>query len=106
GMIYLFGGGDGVRQLDSIIRVDPGTGAARTVGRLPAGSSDSAATALGGTAYVVGGYTGTRWLDTILGFRPGAAPPAAGRLPTPSSPSTRIAGSSNRPDGSAPRSPT
>ena len=34
GAVYLFGGGDGVRQLDGIIRVAPGAPA--TVGRLPA----------------------------------------------------------------------
>jgi DNA-binding beta-propeller fold protein YncE len=83
GSVYLFGGGDGVRQLDGIIRIDPATGRTTSVGRLPAGSSDSAATALNGTAYVVGGFTGTRWLDTILAWKPGSAPRVAGRLPTP-----------------------
>ena len=43
------------------------------VGHLPAPSSDQAAAAIGGTAYIVGGYTGTRWLDTIVAWRPGAA---------------------------------
>ena len=57
--VYLFGGGNGVSQLDDIVRVDPATGSARLVGRLPAASSDSSAAAIGGTAYVVGGYTGT-----------------------------------------------
>ena len=54
GAVYLFGGGDGVHQLDGIIRVTPGTPA--TVGRLPAPSSDQAGAALGGAEYVVGGY--------------------------------------------------
>jgi DNA-binding beta-propeller fold protein YncE len=80
---YVFGGGDGVRQLDSIYRVDPASGGVSSVGRLPAASSDSAAAAIGGTAYVVGGYTGTRWLDTILAWRPGSAPRVVGRLPAP-----------------------
>lgn len=79
GSVYLFGGGDGVRQLDGIQRVSPG--APTTVGRLPAPSSDQSAAVIGGTAYVVGGFTGTRWLDTIVAWRPGAAPRVVGRLP-------------------------
>jgi YVTN family beta-propeller protein len=67
--LYLFGGGNGVSQLDGIVRVDP-NGAATTVGRLPAPSSDSLAATIGHTAYVVGGYTGARWLDTIVAYDP------------------------------------
>ena len=81
GNVYLFGGGNGTAQLDQIIRVDPTTGASRTVGRLPAPSSDQASAAVGGTAYVVGGYTGARWLDTIVAWRPGSSPRLVGRLP-------------------------
>jgi YVTN family beta-propeller protein len=77
--VYLFGGGDGLRQLDGIQRVVPG--APRTVGHLPAPSSDQAAAAIDGTAYVVGGYTGTRWLDTIVAWRPGAPAHVVGHLP-------------------------
>jgi DNA-binding beta-propeller fold protein YncE len=80
---YVFGGGDGVRQRDEIIRFDPATGSNAVVGRLPAPSSDQAAAAIGGTAYVVGGYTGTRWLDTIVAWRPGTRARVVGRLPTP-----------------------
>ncbi len=80
--VYLFGGGDGVRQLADIVRVDPRTGRAAVVGRLPAPSSDLSAAVVDGTAYVVGGYTGVHWLDTILAWRPGSAPRVAGRLPT------------------------
>ncbi len=79
---YVFGGGDGVRQLDHILRIDPATGHVAIVGRLPAASSDSAAAAIGGTAYLVGGYTGTRWLDTIVAFRPGAPARVVAHLPT------------------------
>ncbi len=82
-MVYLFGGGDGVRQHDEIIRVDPASGATAAVGRLPAPSSDQAAAAMGGTAYIVGGYTGTRWLDTIVAWRPGGRARVVGHLPTP-----------------------
>src|SRR5690242_5713167 len=59
GHTYLFGGGNGVAQLDGIVRVP-----ASQAGRLPAASSDQASATIGETAYVVGGYTGTRWLDT------------------------------------------
>jgi YVTN family beta-propeller protein len=79
--VYLFGGGDGVRQLDAIVRVAPGAPA--TVGRLPAPSSDQAGAVVGGSEYVVGGYTGTQWLDTIVRWRPGTAARVVGHLPTP-----------------------
>jgi YVTN family beta-propeller protein len=81
GNVYLFGGGNGVAQLDDILRVDPATGHATLVSHLPAGSSDSSAAAIGGTAYVVGGFTGTRWLDTIVAWRPGAAARVVAHLP-------------------------
>src|SRR5438067_9821886 len=80
--VYLFGGGTGSRQLDTILRVDPRTGASRQVGRLPAPSSDQNAARVGGTAYVVGGYTGTRWLDTIVAWAPGRQAKVVARLPT------------------------
>lgn len=68
--VYLFGGGNGVVQLDQITRIDS-AGHSRIVGRLPAPSSDQAGAAIGGTVYIVGGFTGTRWLDTIVAWRPG-----------------------------------
>ncbi|GEM_PF-42606 len=82
GSVYLFGGGDGTKQLDQILRIDPGTGTVRRVGSLPAPSSDQAAAAIGGTAYVVGGYTGTAWLRTIVAWAPGTAPHVVGQMPT------------------------
>ena len=60
GAVYLFGGGTATTQLDTILMIDPRTGAAQTAGHLPSGSSDQAAAAIGRTAYVVGGYTGGR----------------------------------------------
>jgi len=78
---YLFGGGTGVGQLDTILMVDPRTGAAQVAGRLPAPSSDQAGAAVGGTAYIVGGYTGSRWLDTIVAWRPGHAAHVVAHLP-------------------------
>ena len=80
---YVFGGGNGVSQLDDIVRVDPATGTSTVAGRLPSASSDSSGAAIGGTAYVVGGYTGSRWLDTIVAWRPGAAARVVARLPAP-----------------------
>ncbi len=80
---YELGGGDGIRQLDQILRVDPATGATTRVGRLPAPSSDHAAAILGDHAYVVGGYTGTSWLNTIVSWRPGRSARVVARLPTP-----------------------
>jgi DNA-binding beta-propeller fold protein YncE len=80
---YEFGGGDGVRQLGQILRIDPTNGTAIRVGSLPAPSSDHAAAVLSGEAYIFGGYTGTSWLDTIVGWRPGQKARVVARLPTP-----------------------
>src|SRR5439155_1411196 len=66
---------------DTILMIDPHTGAAQAVGHLPAGSSDQAAAAIGRTAYIVGGYTGGRWLDTIVAWRPGGGARIVARLP-------------------------
>ncbi len=74
---YVFGGGNGVAQLDQILRT-PRTPA----GRLPLPSSDQTAATIGGTAYVVGGYTGTRWLDTIVAFTPRGGTHVVAHLPT------------------------
>ena len=49
---YLFGGGTGTAQIDTILMVDPRTGAAQAVGHLPAGSSDQSAAAIGRTATI------------------------------------------------------
>ena len=78
---YVFGGGNGVAQLDAILAVDPSSGAAQAVGRLPAPSSDQSAAAVGRTAYVVGGYTGSRWLDSIVAWRPGGRARVVAHLP-------------------------
>src|SRR5919204_2925700 len=81
--VYVFGGGNGVAQLDHILQVDPQTGVVRDAGRLPAASSDAAAAAVGQTAYIVGGFTGTRWLNTIVAWRPGERPSVVGHLRVP-----------------------
>jgi DNA-binding beta-propeller fold protein YncE len=77
GRAYAFGGGNGVAQLDQIVRA-PATAA----GRLPQPSSDQTAATIGGTAYVVGGYTGTHWLDTIVAFDPRRGARVVAHLPT------------------------
>ena len=81
-LAYLFGGGTGAAQIDTIVRVDPRTGAAEAVGHLPVRSSDQAGAAIGGTAYIVGGYTGTRWLDTIVAWKPGGRARVVAHLPS------------------------
>jgi YVTN family beta-propeller protein len=79
---YLFGGGNGPAQIDTIVRVDPRTGAAEAIGHLPSGSSDQTGAAIGGTAYIVGGFTGSRWLDTIVAWKPGSAARVVAHLPS------------------------
>ena len=81
GSVYVFGGGDGIRQLDHILRIDSRSGRVTQAGRLPAASSDASAASIGSTAYVVGGYTGTRWLDTIVAFRAGGSARVVAHLP-------------------------
>jgi YVTN family beta-propeller protein len=80
---YLFGGGTGPAQIDTIVQVDPHTGAAQAIGHLPSGSSDQTGAAIGGTAYIVGGYTGTHWLDTIVAWKPGGRARVVAHLPSP-----------------------
>jgi YVTN family beta-propeller protein len=79
---YLFGGGNGPAQIDTIVRIDPRTGAAEAIGHLPSGSSDQAGAAIGGTAYIVGGFTGSRWLDTIVAWKPGGRARVVAHLPS------------------------
>jgi len=80
---YVFGGGNGPSQIDTIVRADPRTGAADAIGHLPSGSSDQTGAAIGGTAYIVGGFTGSRWLDTIVAWRPGGRARIVAHLPSP-----------------------
>src|SRR5260370_23882408 len=58
GSAYLFGGGTATMQIDTILMIDPGTGAAQAVGHLPTGSSDQSAAVIGQTAYIAGAFTG------------------------------------------------
>ena len=80
-LVYLFGGGTATAQIDTIVRVDPATGAAEAVGHLPSGSSDQSAAGIGGTAYIVGGYTGGTWLNTVVAWKPGGKARIVAHLP-------------------------
>jgi YVTN family beta-propeller protein len=80
--VYLFGGGDGVTQHATIVRIDPTTWRTSIVGHLPAPSSDQSSAAIGGSAYIVGGFTGSAWLDTIVRFRPSTGAQVVAHLPT------------------------
>ncbi len=84
-LVYLFGGGTATAQIDTIVRVDPATGAAEAIGHLPSGSSDQSAAGIGGTAYIVGGYTGGTWLNNaVYEYVPAAGRVfRLGRLPAP-----------------------
>jgi hypothetical protein len=77
---YLFGGGQAV-STDSVVRVNPRTGAANEAGSLGEPLSDLGAATVNGTAYLVGGYTGTRFATAVLRFRPGRSPLVVTRLP-------------------------
>lgn len=79
GSVYLFGGGNGTRQLGEIVDVARG----RVVGQLPAPSSDQAAATIGDKAYVVGGFTGSHWLSTIVAWKPGGRASVVAHLPSP-----------------------
>ena len=108
GRVYLFGGGDGVRQHDEILCLDPRTGRVTLVGHLPESSSDQSAATIGGTAYVVGGYTGSRWLDSVVAWRPGGTAHVVAHLPSPlryaattSASGRLVVAGGSRPDGTA-----
>jgi hypothetical protein len=87
GSVYLFGGGESV-SMPSVVRVDPGAGAAAEAPALGEPLSDLGAVAIGGRAYLVGGFTGTQFASAILRYRPQGAATVVARLPT----GTRYAG--------------
>ncbi|MGH2936911.1 MAG: PQQ-binding-like beta-propeller repeat protein [Solirubrobacterales bacterium] len=85
GRIYAFGG-EGASGLasDAIQEVDPKTGTARVVGRLPESVYHASAVALGHAIYVLGGEANEQPTDRIWRFEPGQKKVvAAGRLPQP-----------------------
>ncbi len=85
GRIYAFGGETATGSASDAIReVDPRSGTARLVGRLPNALSHATAVALGGHAYVLGGQIDGRPSAAIWRFDPGGRTvEGAGRLPQP-----------------------
>ena len=55
---------------ETIVRIDPGTGAISGRARMDEPLSDLGAASIDGTAYLVGGYTGSRFATAILRFTP------------------------------------
>ncbi len=83
GRIYAFGGETASGTASNAIQeVDPKTGTARIVGRLPTGIYHASAVVLGKSIYVLGGEANGKPTDQILRFRPGSKGiVTAGRLP-------------------------
>jgi N-acetylneuraminic acid mutarotase len=79
GSVYLFGGGH-LTSYRTIERLDPRTGATKTVAELPSPLSDVSVAVVSNTAYIVGGYTGSVFSDRILSFARGRVR-IAGHLP-------------------------
>jgi len=79
--VVLYGGGESV-SLPTVVRVDPRTGATRTLHRLDEPLSDLGAANVSGTTYLVGGYTGTRYASAILRVGPNDRTTTVARLPT------------------------
>ena len=76
----LYGGGEAV-SLPTVVRVDPATGATRTVHPLDEPLSDLGAATVGGKTYLVGGYTGAKYASAILRVGPGNRTTTVARLP-------------------------
>jgi hypothetical protein len=85
--VYLFGGGQ-AKSVDTVVRVDPVTGAARAVGHMDEPLSDLGAVVIGGKAYLVGGYTSVRFASAVLRWAGGGKTKTVARLPA----GTRYAG--------------
>lgn len=86
--VLVFGGESSGVATTAVQEVDPATGRARLVGRLPAPRTQASALTLGGSAFLFGGASsGTRAATTfadVLRWNPAtAAFTAAGRLPYP-----------------------
>ena len=69
--VYVFGGlGANGRPVDTVQRIDPGSGTARVVGHLPRALSAAAAGTLDGTIYVAGGRTLRGPTSAVYAFDP------------------------------------
>ena len=80
GAIGLFGGGQAA-STDTVVRVDPATGGARSAGTLDEPLSDLGAVSSAGRTYLVGGYTGSRYASAVLRVGAHAATTTVARLP-------------------------
>lgn len=83
GRIYAFGGETASGTASNAIQeVDPKTGTARIIGRLPTGVYHASAVVLGKAIYVLGGEANGKPTDQILRFQPGSkGVVTAGHLP-------------------------
>ncbi len=81
GSAYVFGGGEAV-STDTVVRVDPATGAAAVAGKLDEPLSDLGAAVVGGHAYLVGGYTGAKYASAVLRYLGGGRTATVARLPS------------------------
>ena len=79
--VYVFGGGEAV-STDTVVRVDPATGAAALAGKLDEPLSDLGAAVVGGRAYLVGGYTGAKYASAVLRYLGGGRTATVARLPS------------------------
>ncbi len=80
GSAYIFGGGQAV-STDTVVRVNPATGASLVAGKLDEPLSDLGAAVVGGHVYLVGGYTGTRYASAVLRYAGGGRTTVSARLP-------------------------
>jgi hypothetical protein len=78
--VVLYGGGETV-SAPTVARVDPTSGATRTLHPLDEALSDLGAATIGGHTYLVGGYTGTQYATAILRVDPGNTTTTVARLP-------------------------
>ncbi len=74
--VLLFGGESGGVATDAVQEIDPGSGAARVVGHLPARRTQAMAVALGGTIFIAGGAaagtSGAQVFSDVLRYDPRA----------------------------------
>jgi DNA-binding CsgD family transcriptional regulator len=87
GRLYLFGGWDGDRYLDSVFEYDPRTDSWSQKAAMTSARGYAAAVAAAGRIYLVGGYDGTRALALCEEYVPerdnGRDSPWRGRTPLP-----------------------
>jgi hypothetical protein len=85
--VYVFGGGQAT-SVDTIVRVNPTTGASLDVGHLDEPLSDLGAVTIGDSPYLIGGFTGVKYASAVLHYLGGGRTTVVARLPE----GTRYAG--------------